>query len=181
MESRNYNLAARPEVNRVLSRWRILLTVFLILLFSGAGGWRLGRFLSQQRALRRKASALSLRRDQAREKIDRAGKVIVAQQKIWQDRIDWANGLVSDTAPILSRHLERLESLLPERVKLESLKFERGEENSLTLEVVAATGADLFDLYRRLAGFELKVSGETAQKDGTIRAGLTLTLPGKGV
>ncbi len=180
MEMSTYNLAKSPRINRRLSRWRIMGVVLSTLILVGSGAWRLDRFLSQQHSLRNEAAALRLRQDQARRKISLADKVIQDQKKIWLDRIEWANGLVNTTAPIISRHFEQLEALLPERVRLENLTFDRKGENSLTLEVVAATSSELFELYRRLAGFELKVAGESGFKDGAIKAGLTVAFPSKG-
>lgn len=179
MDIRNYNLAGRPRVNRTRSRWRILLFIILILTMTGVGIWRLDRFLTQQHSLRSEASAFRLRRDRAGDIIRESDKVIKAQQKIWQDRIDWANGLVGSTKPVLSSHLGQLETLLPEKVRLNTLKFERKDADTLALSLIAATNNDLFELYRRLAGFGLNVSGENALDDSTIRAELTVVFPGK--
>lgn len=178
MDNKTFNLACRPRVDRRLSRLRILVVAALSLVMIGLAGWRLTGFINQQHSLRNAAAALAQRQDKAGEKKLAADKQIAAQQKIWQDRIDWANGLLDSTAPVLSRHLEQLETLLPERVRLDSLAFTRQEKGCLTLSVLAASGNDLFTLYQSLAGFELNVSSESTGNEGLIKADLTVKLSG---
>ncbi len=172
MEKSVYNLASRPRVNQKRSRLRILTVAALGLAMTGIAVWQLDGFLAQQRSFRDQATQLRSRQVLAGEKLAAANTLIKGQQAIWKERIDWANGLMNSTAPILSRHFEQLENLLPERVRLESFGFDREDEHALTLSVVAASENDLYELFRCLAGHGLDVASESSVKDGTIRAGL---------
>jgi len=181
MKMNVYNLASQPCVNTKRSHLRVFTAIVSGLLMLGLGGWRLDKFLIQQESLRDEAALLRSRQEIATDKLALADKVIAAQQKIWKDRIDWANGLVDTTTPVLSRHFDRLEALLPERVKLEAFSFDRSSQKVLTVSVIAASTDGLFELYRRLAMYELKISGETFAKDGAVKATLTVNFPNNEV
>jgi cell division protein FtsB len=176
MENTNTNLATQPQLNRRQSRLRIVAVVGLSLILIGLGTWRLGIFLSQQRSLRDGAAGLRQRQETARRQTQDAEKTILNQKKIWKDRIDWANDMIESLSPVIIRHLDHLESLLPDQVRLESLQFERSSKGELKLTVSAATTATLFELYRRLAEYDLHVSSESPQKEGGYAATLSIAL-----
>lgn len=175
MAKSTFNLASSPRVNLKKSRMRMGAALLLGLIMAAAGGWRLDDFMTRQGSLRQEAAALRTRQDEAQERLQKAEKIIVGQQKIWKDRIDWANGLLKSSAPLLSHRLEQLETILPGPVRLDHLSFERREGKTLSLTVVASGEDDLYEMYRRLAGSELKVSSESALRNGGIKATLSLT------
>jgi hypothetical protein len=72
-----------------------------------------------------------------------------------------------------------LENLLPDQVRLDSMTFNRNEKHALGLTVSAATMGDLFELYRRLAEYDLHVSSEKPQKEGGSKAVMTIVLDGE--
>lgn len=178
MEIDRINLASQPQVHRSRSRLRIALVAGLSLVMLGIGSWRLSRFISQQSLFRDGVRTLSQRQDRARQQIKAAEKSIEEQQKIWKERIDWANNLTASLSPVLIRHLNHLETLLPEQVRLDSLTFSRNDKNELSLTITASSMSALFDLYRRLAEYDLHVTSESPRKEGGYKAVMTIVLHG---
>lgn len=93
----------------------------------------------------------------------------------WNSRVNFANTVIKAKVFPFIKYLEYFENILPEMIQMNEIFLDSGMKGDVILTVSSYSTEKLYELYRKLIGFNLVIASES-EKSGVYRAKLKVTL-----
>lgn len=168
MRKINYNLAADRKINGRSFAWRAALLVLATLLLAGLAAFNLSRQFASDRGEKSKSGLIG-RQIVEQQRLDMLHrKEIAAWKKERGKQLTAANRLIQRKSFSFIARLDFLENIFGPGLRLRKIELANESSGRIKVAIAAQSLKELYELYKKLAPFELIIANETQTADGYL-------------